>query len=192
MSPSEVLNMYGELFEDSFFTKAISEKGGFCLSFTENSPDAKLCKMRVRGVPEDSILLKLQLFPPPAEVFKPAFGKRCRCDYILISSRNEGLWVIFIEMKSKEFDKSHIRQQFKGADCFLTYCNAVAEKFHDAKITSCNIQHRYVVFFTDHHTKTPIMSKNRSFPHAAPEHAKYLQVGTKKSKEGTVWFERLI
>jgi hypothetical protein len=192
MSPSEVLNIYEELFIDSFFEKAVSEKGGFCFSLTESSPDTKLRKMNVRGVPEDSILLKLQLFPPLEKVFKSTLGKRCRCDYILISCRDEEIWTIFIEMKSKKLDKAHIRQQFKGADCFLTYCNAVAEKFHSAKLDSCKIQYRYVVFFTNHNTKTPISSKN-DFPlHATPERAKYLQVGTKKSNEGTVWFGQLI
>ena len=54
--------------------------------------------------------------------------------------------MIFIELKSRGFSNSDVKRQFKGASCFIEYCNAVIEYFLDRPVDKLSsLDTRYVL-----------------------------------------------
>ena len=105
-------------------------------------------KVEIRDVPKKSILLKMQKYAPPDKVFKTTNGACKMCDYILLAFDKEYLYFIYIEMKSQNLNNRDFFSQLMAGDCFMTYCSAMAEKFHGANISSSFLLKRYIVFHT--------------------------------------------
>ena len=155
MDPSEILERINALFADSFMSVPDKDKGSYRFVLTETDPGAKLQTIEIRDVPENSILLKTHGYSPPGKVFKSTKGECKMCDYILLTSYKGDLYFVFIEMKSKSLDSKDFVPQLVGGNCFMTYCAAMAEKFHGARISSSHLQKRNIVF----HTPLPINKK---------------------------------
>ena len=135
MNPSEILERFSALFADSFISVPESDKGRNRFVLTETDQQAKLQAIEIRGVPKNSILLKTYDYSLPVKVFKSTKGERKMCDYILLTPYKGDLYLIFIEMKSQNLDNRDLISQLVGGNCFMTYCAAMAEKFHDARIS---------------------------------------------------------
>ena len=148
MDSCEMLEKFNALFTDSFIRVPDNDKGSHIFILTETDKCAKWQAIEIRGVPQNSILLKMHNYPPSDKVFKSTKGERKMCDYILLTSYKGDLYFIFIEMKSQNLDNRDIVPQFMGGDCFMTYCAAIAEKFHGARISSGLLRKRNIVFHT--------------------------------------------
>ena len=145
MDPSEILERFNALFADSFMSVPDNDKGRLRFVLTETNPGAKLQAIEIRDVPENSILLKTHDYPPPDKIFKSTKGECKRCDYVLLAPYKGDLYFIFIEMKSQNLDSRDFVPQLMGGDCFMTYCAAMAEKFHGALISSNLLHKRNIV-----------------------------------------------
>ena len=150
--PLDILESFSALFVDSFAGEPEDFKGKYQFVLTEDDKDAKLQKVEIRGVPKKSILLKMQKYAPPDKVFKSTKGECKMCDYILLAFDKEYLYFIYIEMKSQNLNNRDFFSQLMAGDCFMTYCSAMAKKFHGANFSSGFLLKRYIVF----HTSFPI------------------------------------
>jgi hypothetical protein len=119
VSPREVWEIFKTFFADSFASAPEIVRGHRCFVMEEDDPKAKLRKIVIRDVPEGSLLLKMQRYAEPHDVFKSTKGEWKRCDYIVLTLSGNDLYVLFIEMKSLRPDKRDAIPQFKGADCFI-------------------------------------------------------------------------
>ena|GEM_PF-6508039 len=148
MDPLKILESFNALFADSFACEPEDFKGKYRFILTEADKGAKLQKVEIRGVPKESILLKMHKYTLPEKVFKTTKGECKMCDYILLASYKEDLYIIYIEMKSQNLDNRDFFPQLMAGDCFMTYCAALAEKFHGASISSIFLRKRRIVFHT--------------------------------------------
>ena len=128
------------IFIQGFISHPVEENGRHSLTLAENAPDAKLKAITISNVPERTILLNLQKYSAlnagslMNRIIKGGHGVFRCCDYLLVSESNERVDFIYIEMKSKNAERSEVTEQFRGAICFMEYCKAIAEHFFDAPI----------------------------------------------------------
>jgi hypothetical protein len=192
VSPKEALEIFRALFADSFIGVPEFIRGHWCFVMEENAPEAKLRKMVIRDVPEGSLLLKMQQYPELRNIFKSTRGECKRCDYILLTPSGNDLYAIFIEMKSHRPDNRDPIPQFRGADCFMTYCRAVAEQFYDTAFSSCSAKKRFVLFYVNNANKKSFSPRPVRAVHSSPENMMKYPVGNKKTREESVFFKELI
>ena len=133
--PIEYINSYKDLCTESFIVEPYRSNGEYHVCLLEKDKNAKLTEVDVYNVPKDSILLAMHKYSDLAigdkmkKILKPASGVFKCCDYVLMSITKDKLHIVFIELKSMKVDSSEIKKQFKGALCFLDYCQAIIERF---------------------------------------------------------------
>jgi hypothetical protein len=192
VSPREALKIFETLFADSFANapESIRDRQYFVLE--ENDPAAKLKRVEIRDVPEGSLLLKMQEYPALSGVFKSTKGECKRCDYIILTPCENDLYILYIEMKSLYPNKQDVILQLKGADCFMTYCRALAECFHSSEISSCSSKKRFILFYSNNSNKTSIVPRAMSAVHSSPENMMRFPVGSRKKSGPFVMFKELL
>ena len=101
-------------------------------------------QIRIAGIPEGSVIFNLDDFfpipkPPLPYIFTAEYKSVCcRADYVIVSpdcldeNKNH---IVFIEMKNGVDEMSHIRDQLRGARCFMDYCVSLINHFWKCKIT---------------------------------------------------------
>jgi hypothetical protein len=190
--PREALEIFETLFADSFVSAPEVISGRECFIMEEDDPAAKLKRMEIRGVPKGSLLLRMQRYPEPRHIFKSTKGECKRCDYIVLAPWKSGLYILYVEMKSSRLDNRDTIPQLRGADCFMTYCRALAERFHSAEISSCPFEKRFILFCVKNSNKKSIVPRTASAVHSSPENMKKFPVGNSKTGEGFAMFQDLI
>lgn len=87
-------------------------------------------KIKILGVPENSIVFRLdELFSEPL-IFQGNHGERKRADFIIISYNQGQKYIVIIEMKVANSSYAHeIKNQLRGGISFLFYCQAVLRYF---------------------------------------------------------------
>ena len=126
---------------------------------------------RIRGLPQDSIVIIADKFPPPKDFFKGVKGENKRADFILIADKGNCKWIVFIEMKkSKVKNIAEVIQQLKGAECVLTYCRCIAKRFWNCKklLDENKYASRFIHITTGNIRKRPTKHSNTSI-HDRPE-----------------------
>jgi hypothetical protein len=116
------------------------EYGKPCLTLREvQAPDSLVT---VRGVPTDTVAIKVDTFSAPDAIFKGEHGECKRADYVLISP--EIRTIIYIEIKRTRDGLEDIVKQLKGAQCFVQYCRDIGKTFWDEANFLHGYKHRYV------------------------------------------------
>ena len=85
--------------------------------------------VQIMGLPNETVIIKADKFPPAKRFFKGAKGECKRADFIIIAQRNKKNWILHIELKRGKGDKQKIVQQLKGAQCLVAYCRAIGRTF---------------------------------------------------------------
>lgn len=83
----------------------------------------------IYGVPENTIVIKVDTFSSPNAVFAGSRGECKRADYVIVSEVGGEKVIIYIEMKTTKKSAQEIIQQLKGAHCFITYCREIGKAF---------------------------------------------------------------
>ena len=87
------------------------------------------------GIPSNSIIIRSDLFADQREFIKGDKGENKRCDYILISEKEDEksfkYIVVFIEFSISKKDPLELEQQFRGGKCVLEYLRRLASEFWD-------------------------------------------------------------
>jgi hypothetical protein len=153
------LEILRELLMPDLLGEIVSDNGSRFALLREQSPDAKLKRVDIQGVPAGSLLIKLDSYEPPVSLFKGDRGQRKRCDYVLFTVFGGQGYVLFIELKSATLKRTQYIAQFKGAECAIDYCHAVLKRFygHDQLVSS--FSRRFVVFYKPRIAKRPTRPK---------------------------------
>ena len=186
MQPIDLFNSYKELYEESFIIKPVETDEGFSVILEENDKSTKLREITIYNVPQNSLLFPLH------EYSKLALGEKLKniinaergvfkcCDYLLVSLTKDGIYLIFIELKSNKIERSHIIQQFKGASCFIEYCHAIIKHFYDKSLhESPTLNMRYVLVSRQNFNKTPT---NKNIEFSRPDCYYHHKVGNNEVK----------
>ena len=197
--PIESLDNYKRIYVPSFVIYPDGINGKYSVALTESGPEAKLKKVIVSDVPENTILLNLHKYSNlnigmrMKEIINDECGVFKCCDYLMISAENGKLHLIYIEMKSKKIERGEIIKQFKGASCFIGYCNAIIEYFYDTHSQKAfSIDTSYALLSWRNLNKTPTTKKhsyrkNKYRKSLSPEEYIHRTVGSNDS--GNVPFE---
>ena len=109
----------------------------------ENPPFVKLTDVQaqttvtIRGIPQDSIVLRAEVFVPNADVegaecqfiFAGSRGERKRADFVIVSNGTKKLIILIETQKSNYKSRAEVVQQLKGALCFVNYCKCIGKEF---------------------------------------------------------------
>ena len=193
--PIDLFCKYKDIYTEQFiiYPEKIGDERFFTL--TERNNLSKLRKLTVSSVPKDTIMLPLQEYSKLdigvslKKILNSAPGVFKCCDYLLISLKKEKLYMIFIEMKTGQIVSSDIRNQFKGASCFIEYCNAIIEHFYNTPlIKSIPVNPRYILI-TKGMRKESVKPKSYE-KHSSPDAfaVAKVRVSDEKKKSATVSF----
>ncbi len=142
----ESLEALRELLVDDIIGDIIHEHGICSVRLREKGSDAKLKQVDLLGIPENSVLIKLDAYEQPLSLFKGRKGERKRCDYILFTVLDGKGYALFIELKSAKLKKPEYICQFKGAECVVDYCHSALQRFHNHDRLKA-FSKRFVVFY---------------------------------------------
>lgn len=144
-----------EMFNNSALVPLQCDNGTRCkVRLTE--PDVPDLSIEIRNIPADAVVIKVDLFPPPKNLFQDNKGECKRADYAIISLEKK--CILYIEMKKNKTTNpsSHIVAQLKGAECVMQYCQAIGQSFWETPSFLQGYKNRFCCIFM---TKTPIPKK---------------------------------
>jgi hypothetical protein len=127
----------------------------------ENDTCTKLSEVKIIGVPDDSIFIKID-YGDEYKMFRSENGQRRRCDYLIIADKNKNnkndsnRILLFIEMKSTNFQRNEIDEKFRASECLLDYIVSMLKRFHNINLEPDQCKKRFVVFHNKRIDKTPI------------------------------------
>jgi hypothetical protein len=98
----------------------------------------------IYGVPENTVVIKVDTFSSPDAVFIGSQGECRRADYVIVSNADRQKVIVYIEMKATKGRALEIIQQLKGAQCFVSYCREVGKAFWKEPDFMNNYRHRFV------------------------------------------------
>lgn len=101
--------------------------------------------VQIKGVPEDTVVIKADDFPPPDQIFRCEAGECKRADFVMITNTDQANWILYIEMTSGRKSTKEIIQQLKGAQCFVSYCQEIGRAFwQQPDFLQGNYQNRFI------------------------------------------------
>ena len=96
----------------------------------EHELGAKLPRVDICDVPNDSVLIKMDGSKEPDTLFHEHNGQRKRCDYLLITTVNGIKTLLFVEMKSDNISNTEVVQKFLASQCLWDYIASMLDRFH--------------------------------------------------------------
>lgn len=132
----------------------------------------------IHGIPENAIVIKADAFPSPNAIFQNTRFECKRADFIIVVETEIEKVIICIELKNSIKTKSQefITQQLQGAQCLMSYCQAIGEIFWKEKNFLKNYEYRFVNILI----KDISISKQPTRPQSAKIHDhpdRMLQIG---------------
>lgn len=128
-----------------------------------HEPQAPDSLVTVRNLPHDSIVIKVDSFKAPDDIFNGNAGECKRADYVLISVERKT--VIYVEIKRTKDNFEQIIKQLTGAQCFIHYCREIGKAFWKKSDFLRDYQHRFVSI-----GHTSIAKRKTRIERSAPRH----------------------
>ena len=103
--------------------------------------------VEIARLPQDSIVIRADLFEFRHPVFAGSKDERRRADFVIVSSEGTRKWIIFIEIKEGEINeqrKNRVIAQLRGAQCIVDYCKSVGREFWAEKGFLRGYKYRFV------------------------------------------------
>lgn len=107
-------------------------------------PQAPDSKLRIRGIPADAIVIKIDRFPAPDGIFKGDNGECKRADYAIVAVSRTKKSILYLELKRTKAARGDVAKQLHGAECAMAYCERVAEAFFGRRGLLSGFQARFV------------------------------------------------
>ncbi|GGA39230.1 hypothetical protein [Okeania sp. KiyG1] len=128
----------------------------------------------IYGMPDDDevIVIKVDTFSAPKEIFQANRGECKRADFAIIADIIEkGKFIVFIEMKGgkKTSKEKEIIQQLKGAQCFVEYCQAIGKSFWEKQDFLDDYKYRFVSIKNIKIPKSKTRYESKANIHDTPE-----------------------
>ncbi len=118
-----------QMIQKSALVQSQEKYGKLCVTLSE--PQAPDSSTIIRNLPDDAMVIKIDVFPSPDRIFKGKKGECKRADYVIISEEKK--CIVYIEMKRTKDGWRQIVQQLLGAQCFIRYCQAIGNGFWNEK-----------------------------------------------------------
>lgn len=96
------------------------------LLFEPQHPNSKVT---ILGVPENTIVIKVDAFKSPDTVFAGLQGECKRADFVIVADSGSKKSIVCIEIKAKKDAEKEIIKQLTGARCFVSYCKEIGVSF---------------------------------------------------------------
>ena len=146
------------------------------LSVEYNKPRVILTEPRepdstviINNMPFDALIIKVDAFKSPDDIFNGNKGECKRADYVIISYEKKR--IIYIEMKKSKDSWRQIVCQLRGARCFVVYCQEIGKAFWQEKDFLQNYKHRFVSISHTSIPKRKTRIERKSGKHDSPEKA---------------------
>lgn len=107
-------------------------------------PQASDSKLRIRGIPADAIVIKMDSFPAPDAVFNCQKGECKRADYVIVAAFPTKKRILYLELKRTKASQNDVSKQLSGAECAMTYCEQIAKSFFGKRSLLVGFQARFV------------------------------------------------
>jgi hypothetical protein len=105
-------------------------------------PQAPDSSATIRNLPSDALVIKVDAFRSPDDIFKGKNGECKRADYVIISAEKE--CILFIEIKQTKDGWDQIVKQLKGAQCFVEYCKEIGKTFWNESSFMTGYKYRFI------------------------------------------------
>ena len=122
MSDIDVLS---QMLKDTALVQKDEEYGKPVVKLRE--PQAPDSSAIIRNLPADAMIIKVDAFRSPDDIFNGENGECKRADYVIISAEKK--CIIYIEMKRTKDGWSKIVKQLIGSQCVIKYCQEVGKGF---------------------------------------------------------------
>ena len=153
------------------------------------SQDQIQYSVKIKGIPDDAIVVRTDIFYSPRSIFACQKGECKRADYVIITNSETANFIIYVEMKKGKGKKSEIISQLKGSECFISYCRAIVCKFWQQSRFLDQYENRFVTFRKIGISKSQTRKKAPSVLHDVPD--EMLEISD-VGNGGEVYFGRLI
>ena len=148
-----------------------------------------LYSIKIKGVPNDTVVVKTDKFSSPEEIFACLKGECKRADYVIIANSGKANFIIYVELKKGRGNIGKIINQLKGSECFISYCRAIVCKFWQQSDFLDQYENRFVTFRRIGNRKFKTRINPLSVLHDTPE--RMLRISDVNDRE-EVPFRRLI
>jgi len=81
------------------------------------------------GLPDDTIVIKADVFKSPDSLFQGSKGECKRADFVIVAHSGKKKVIVCIEMKATKDSRKEIVQQLTGAQCLVRYCQEIGRQF---------------------------------------------------------------
>jgi hypothetical protein len=119
------MEILSQMIKDTALVQQQNEYGKPLVKLCE--PQAPDSSATIRNLPADTVVIKVDAFCSPDNVFNGGNGECKRADYVIISAEKK--CIIYIEMKRTKDGWNQIVKQLLGAQCFIKYCQEVGKAF---------------------------------------------------------------
>lgn len=148
-----------------------------------------LYSIKIKGIPNDTIVVKTDRFTSPETIFACLRGECKRADYVIIANSDTANFIIYVEMKRGRGNMGEIIDQLKGSECFISYCRMIVCKFWQQSRFLDQYENRFVTFRRIGIRKSQTRKRSPSILHDVPD--KMLKIST-IGNGGEVHFSKLI
>lgn len=139
------------------------------LRVTLQEPQAPDSSATISELPTDALVIKVDVFRSPDEIFNGTYGECKRADYVIISAKKR--CILYIEIKRTKDSWNHIVKQLMGAECFIKYCQEVGKRFWNCSDFLSGYEHRFISIGHTSISKRPTRYKDSAPIHNSPEKA---------------------
>ena len=137
MPDTEVLS---KMIKETALVQLAEEYGKPLVKLSE--PQAPDSSATIRNLPADALVIKVDAFHSPDDVFNGCNGECKRADYVIISAEKK--CIIYIEMKRTKDGWNQIVKQLLGSQCFVRYCQEVGKGFWNESEFLSNYKSRFI------------------------------------------------
>ncbi len=119
------MDILSQMIKDTALVPPQYEYGNSLVRLYE--PQASDSSATIRNLPADTMVIKVDAFRSPDDIFKGLHGECKRADYVIISAEKK--CILYIEIKRTRDGWDRIVKQLMGAQCFIKYCQEVGKVF---------------------------------------------------------------
>ena len=107
-----------------------------------DEPQTTNSAVTIRNLPDETLVIKVDMFNAPDQIFNGRKGECKRADYVIISPAHK--CIVYIELKRTRDAWNEIVKQLKGAQCLVSYCKNIGQTFWNSREFMRNYKQRFI------------------------------------------------
>jgi len=164
MSDMDILS---QMIKSTALVQQEEEYGKPLVKLTE--PQAPDSSATIRNLPADAMIIKVDAFRSPDDIFNGGKGECKRADYVIISAEKK--CIIYIEIKRTKDGWNQIVKQLLGSQCFIKYCQEVGKSFWNKNDFLSGYKNRFISIGHTNIAKTKTRITRNADLHDTPDRA---------------------